>query len=138
MSSRSSSLSSGSLSCCSPSTDVEMAGRAGAAAPARVFEGDAGVHRDVEKRFGQAVLAERQLAVLELDGLLGAVAEDEVDFRHDGILMFTLLTSCFSVRVHVRFEVRCSVVQCSVFALGIRHPPRFSLPHVAASPATRT
>ena len=58
-----------------------MAGRARAASATGVLERDPEVHRHVQKRLGQTVMAVFELAVRELDGLLLAV-DDEGDFRH--------------------------------------------------------
>src|SRR5436190_11267236 len=61
--------------------DDDVAGRAGTAATAGMFERDVEVLRDVEERLGFAVMRVRQLAVLELDGLRFAV-DDECDLWH--------------------------------------------------------
>jgi hypothetical protein len=51
-----------------------------------MLERDSVVHGDVEERLSQAVLLEGQFAVLELDGLLGPVAQYEGHFRHSFLI----------------------------------------------------
>jgi hypothetical protein len=58
-----------------------VAGRAGTAATAGVFERNVEVLGDIEKRLGFAVMAIRQLSVLELDRDR-FVVDDEGNFRH--------------------------------------------------------
>src|SRR5262249_5389423 len=92
--------------------DDDVARRARAIAAAGVLETEVEVLRDVEERLGFAVVRVRQLAVLELHGLLLAV-NDEGNFRHHISLTFRPDKAACTERF-MASSARCLVASLSV------------------------